>query len=184
MKRGKSVRELLGIRSFTRYGLDTDWGEILFFRVAPTNISVLSSANIQAKIRHLKNALIGIPDLEILCADDSECFDRNRAYLRERMEAEPQAGVRALLRQDRDMLENLQIEMASARQFVVARRCRRLNTEQVFELANATEKALAEEGFEVRRMEKGDIKRFLALYFEASIQGERMPDIDGGQFLE
>lgn len=40
------------------------------------------------------------------------------------------------------------------------------------------------QGFEVRRMRKADIKRFLALYFEASINGEQMPDIDGEQFYE
>ena len=34
------------------------------------------------------------------------------------------------------------------------------------------------------RREKAEIKRFLALYFEASMSGEAMPDIDGGQFFE
>ena len=33
-------------------------------------------------------------------------------------------------------------------------------------------------------MKKEDIKRFLALYFEASMNGESMPDTDGGQFYE
>lgn len=33
-------------------------------------------------------------------------------------------------------------------------------------------------------MKKADIKRFLALYFEASMNGEQMPDIDGEQFYE
>ena len=33
-------------------------------------------------------------------------------------------------------------------------------------------------------MKKEDIKRFLALYFDASLNGEQMPDIDGEQFFE
>lgn len=33
-------------------------------------------------------------------------------------------------------------------------------------------------------MKKQDIKRFLAIYFGASMNGELMPDVDGGQFLE
>ncbi len=33
-------------------------------------------------------------------------------------------------------------------------------------------------------MRKEDIKRFLALYFDASLNGEQMPDIDGEQFFE
>ena len=56
-KKGKrnSVQELLGIQRFTRYGLLTDLGELVFFRVAPTNISVLSRVNIENKISHLKD---------------------------------------------------------------------------------------------------------------------------------
>lgn len=33
-------------------------------------------------------------------------------------------------------------------------------------------------------MKKEDIKRFLALYFEASMNGEQMPDVDGEQYFE
>ena len=33
-------------------------------------------------------------------------------------------------------------------------------------------------------MKKEDIKRFLALYFDASLNGEQMPDVDGEQFFE
>ena len=41
-KKGRSVQEFLGIRSFTKYGLATTKGELLFYLVSPTNISVLS----------------------------------------------------------------------------------------------------------------------------------------------
>ena len=51
-------------------------------------------------------------------------------------------------------------------------------------LANDIEKNLSEQGFEVRRMGKRDIKRFLAIYFEASMNGDQMPDVDGEQFLK
>ena len=37
---------------------------------------------------------------------------------------------------------------------------------------------------DVELMKKADIKHFLALYFEASMNGEQMPDIDGEQFYE
>ena len=33
-------------------------------------------------------------------------------------------------------------------------------------------------------MKKPEIKRFLALYFEASMSGEQMPDGDGEQFFQ
>lgn len=86
-QKGISVQQMLGIQSFTKYGLMTDQGELLFYRVAPTNISVLSTANIDIKIRHLQMLLSAIPDLEFVCTDSCECFDENKAYLTGRTEA-------------------------------------------------------------------------------------------------
>ena len=85
-KKGHSVQELIGVKTFTNYGLATDKGELLFYQVAPTNISVLSHVNIEIKIRHLMMVLSSIPDIEITCTDSSECFDDNKAYLNERLE--------------------------------------------------------------------------------------------------
>ena len=34
------------------------------------------------------------------------------------------------------------------------------------------------------RMKKAEIRRFLAIYFEASMNGDQMPDADGVQFYE
>ena len=58
-------------------------------------------------------------------------------------------------------------------------RFRREKEEQVFHQINEVEKALSEHGFEVKRMGKDDIKRFIAIYFGASMQGELIPDVDG-----
>ena len=51
-------------------------------------------------------------------------------------------------------------------------------------LVNRTEKIIADQGFEVQEMQKRDIKRFLAIYFDASMDGDKMPDYDGEQFFE
>ena len=54
MKKSKnSVHGLIGLERFTRFGVKTDKAEIAFFSVEPTNISVLSAANIAVKIHHL-----------------------------------------------------------------------------------------------------------------------------------
>ena len=63
-KRG-TVQDLMGIKTFTKYGLAVGKGELLFYSVAPTNISVLSYVNIEVKIRHLMMVLSAIPDIEI-----------------------------------------------------------------------------------------------------------------------
>ena len=178
-KKGISVQEMLGVQAFTKYGLLTDQGELLFYRVAPTNISVLSTANIDIKIRHLQMLLSAIPDLEFVCTDSCECFDENKAYLQSIAKKESNPNVK-----DRDMLTSMQAEMSTARQFILIKRCKNMKAEQVFVAMNRVLKAVVEQGFEVQRMDKGEIKRLVAIYFEASMDGNQMPDVDGAQFFE
>lgn len=183
-KKGRSVQDFIGIKTFTKYGLATNRGELLFYTVAPTNISVLSYTNIEIKIRHLMMVLSAIPDIEITCTDSSECFDDNKAYLHGRLSEEPNPKVRKIIGKDIDFLDHIQMEMATARQFLFIARLKNTKDKQTFDTANRIEKVISEQGFEVRRMGKADIKRFLALYFEASMNGEQMPDSDGEQFYE
>lgn len=178
------MQDLIGIKTFTKYGLATNKGELLFYLVSPTNISVLSHTNIEIKIQHLMMVLSAIPDIEITCTDSSECFDDNKAYLTKRKEAEQNPKVRKIIKNDIAYLDAMQMEMATARQFMFIARLKNKKDKQTFEAANRIEKTISEQGFEVRRMNKADIKRFLALYFEASMNGEQMPDIDGEQFYE
>jgi len=183
-KKGGTVQDLIGIKTFTKYGLAVGKGELLFYSVAPTNISVLSYVNIEIKIRHLMMVLSAIPDIEITCTDSSECFDDNKAYLHDRLSEEQNAKVRKIIKKDVDFLDHIQMEMATARQFLFIARLKNTKDKQTFDTANRIEKVISEQGFEVQRMKKADIKRFLALYFEASMNGEQMPDIDGEQFYE
>ena len=183
-KKGRSVQELLGIKTFTKYGLSTNKGELLFYLVSPTNISVLSHTNIEIKIRHLMMVLSALPDIEIVCTDSSECFDDNKAYLTTRLAAEGNDKVKALIQKDIDFLDTVQVEMATARQFLFMVRLKNAKDKQVFDAANRIEKIISEQGFEVHRMKKPEIKRFLALYFEASQYGKTLPDADGEQYIE
>ncbi len=180
----RSVQDLLGIKTFTNYGLATDKYELLFYQVSPTNISVLSKDAITTKIRQLMLVLSAKPNLEFVCTDASECFDNNKIYLAERYEDEPNPLIKSLLAKDWDFLDNIQLEMATARQFAFVVRCRNMKPEQVFAEMNRVEKIIADQGFDVKRMSKEDIKRFLAIYFDASYTGELMPDIDGAQYFD
>lgn len=183
-RKGASVQELLGIQTFTNYGLATNKGELLFYTVSPTNISVLSQTNIEVKIRHLMMLLSSIPDIEINCTDSSECFDDNKAYLKDRLEQENNVKVRSILQKDVVFLDRIQSEMATARQFLFIVRTKSKKNEQTLQIANRAEKIMTERGFEVKRMNKDEIKRFLAIYFDASYNGEQLPDYDGAQFLK
>ena len=178
-----SVQGLLGIESFTKYGLATSRGELIFYQVSPINISVLSKISIETKIRNLMHILSTIPNIEITCTDSSECFDNNQIYLSERIEEESNPMIRSFLKKDKEFLDSIQIEMATSRQFAFIVRCKGMKPEQVFTMANRVEKVISDQGFEVKRMTKENIKRFLAIYFDASYTGERMPDVDGAQFF-
>ena len=182
-KNGASVQSLLGIKSFTDYGLSTNKGELLFFLITPSNISVLSTAAVEIKIRQLMLTLSAIPDVEIVCTDSSECFDENKAYLIRRREEEPNAKIQKLLGKDLEFLGEIQLEMATARQFMFVARCRNMNPMQVFNYANIVQKTISEQGFDAHHMTKAEIKRYLALYFDVSLRGEYMPDVDGAQFF-
>lgn len=178
-KKKNSVQELISIDTFSKRGLKTRNGELVFFSISPTNISVLSKENIQTKIWHLMMVLSAQPDIEITCLDSCERFDDNKSFMVDRLADETNPLVKKCLEKDIDYLENIQIEMSTARQFMFVIRFKREKEEQVFTQINRVEKAIAEQGFEVKRMSKDDIKRFLAIYFGASMQGELIPDIDG-----
>ena len=180
----RSVQDLIGAKVFTSYGVQTEHGELVFFQVRPINISVLSSETIETKIRNLTYILSAYSDIEMICTDSSECFDDNKAYFAKRIEEEMNPMIRGLLAKDREFLDSIQLEMATARQFAFIMRYQNLKPEQIFQAMNNTEKLIAERGFEVRRMSKEDIKRFLALYFEASYNGDQIPDVDGLQYFE
>ena len=179
-----SVQDLIGAKNFTRYGVLTAWGEVVMYQVAPTNISVLSPANIEAKIHNLAVLISTVPNLGIICSDSSECFDANKSYLQARLETETNPCVRILLEKDIEFLDSIQVEMATARQFFFVARFKNLKASQVFSESTQIEKGIAAQGFEVKRMRKPDIKRFLALYFDAYMNGELMPDYDGEPYLE
>ena len=183
-EKGRSVQDLIGVKTFTKYGLATNKGELLFYLVAPTNISVLSHANIEIKIHHLMMVLSAVPNIEITCTDSSECFDDNKSYLRERLSQVHNPKVRKIIKKDIDFLDHIQMEMATARQFLFIARLKNTKDKQTFDTANRIEKVISEQGFETHRMKKNEIKRFFALNFDESMNGEQMPDTDGEQFFE
>lgn len=183
-KKGASVQTLLGIKSFTEYGLMTNGGEILYFHVTPTNISVLSAESVETRIRQLTLVLSEIPDIEIVCTDSSECFEDNKAYLLNRAKEEKNPKVKRIIKRDAEHLDEIQMELSTARQFLFSLRCKNMNAQQIFTEANRVEKLIAEQGFETHRLKKEELKRLFALYFDASLYGEQMPDADGSQYFE
>ena len=46
------------------------------------------------------------------------------------------------------------------------------------------QKNISEHGFSIKRMDKVENKRMLALYFGASIMGDEIPDIEGENYIK
>ena len=115
-RKGKSTQDLIGIKGFSNYGLATNRGELVFYLISPTSISVLSSAAIEIKTRHLLMILQSEPEIEIACLDSCQCFDENKIYIKKRLKCEQNPDVSAVLSQDLEHLDALQVTMATARQ--------------------------------------------------------------------
>ena len=60
MKKGNlSTQAMLGVKSFSRNGIQTNgYGEIVYFLVKPTNISVLSRVSVGQKVKQLMQLFI------------------------------------------------------------------------------------------------------------------------------
>lgn len=180
----KSVQNLLGLQGFTNYGLKITGGELVYFAIQPINISVLSPANIENKIKKLHVVLNSHPRLEVICMDSAQRFDNNQLFIDQRILQENNPQVQLALKKDREFLSSIQLEMSTARQFVVILRFKNEKESQVFTDINIARKTFHDEGFEVHLMGKPEIKRMLALYFGASMKGDLIPDIEGSEHFD
>ena len=144
MKKGNtSTQELLGVKLFSHNGIQTDGhGELVYFMITPTNISVLSRVSIGQKVHHLMQLLSAQPDIEIVCTDARENFDDNKLYLDDRAENEPNKKVRDLLLRDKAFLDDIQLQMSTAREFLFVVRLRNESDEQSFANLNRIEKLI------------------------------------------
>jgi len=183
-KQRKVTRQLIGTREVTDYSLDTYRGDrLVYFMIKPTNISVLSEESISARIYALMTVLKGMAELEFLCLNSRESYEDNKRFLRSRMEQEDNPAVRKLLDQDLVHLDRIQVQMATAREFLVIIRLKNEKDSEVFPYLSRIEKTLREQGFIAKRSGKEDIKRLLAVYFEQNVTTEKFEDFDGERWV-
>lgn len=178
------TRQLINTKAITDYSLLTyGHGELVYFIIKPTNISVLSEASIAARIYALMTVLKGMAEIEMLCLNSRENFEDNKRFLRNRIEQEDNPTVRKILEADLTFLDRIQVQMATAREFLIVIRLRDEKPNEVFPYLNRIEKTLREQGFSVKRAEKEDIKRILAVYFEQNVTTEKFEDFDGERWV-
>ena len=130
-KQKASTRKLIGIKDIGEASLVTyDQGELVYFLVKPTNISVLSEESISARIYSLMTVLKGMPEIEMCAYNSRENFDGNKRYLKKRMDEETNYIIRQLLEKDMTHLDNIQVQTATAREFAVIIRFRKENEKE------------------------------------------------------
>jgi hypothetical protein len=189
-KQKQSTRELIGIDDLTDYSIKTSYGELVYFIIHPTNISVLSESTVSARIYALMTVLKGIAEIEMLCLNSKENFDENKQYLKRRMDAESNPVIRKLLQMDSTNLDRMQVQMATAREFLIIIRLNNGDGKEqkdkpsdVFPYLSRIEKSLKDQGFTARRADNADIKRLLGVYYEQNVTTEKFEDYDGERWV-
>jgi len=179
----ESTRQLMGIGGIRDHCLQTAHGELVFFHIKPTNLSTLSEESIRARIYALMTVLKGLVEIEMLCLNSRENFEDNKRHIRARMESEDNPALRKLLEQDLTHLDRIQVQMATAREFLIIIRLKDEKESEVFSYLSRIEKSLGDQGFKVRRADESDIKRLLGVYFEQNVTTERFEDFDGERWI-
>ena len=183
-KQRLSTRQLMNTRRITEYSLETyDGDELVYFMIRPTNLSVLSVSSVGARVYDLMNVLKGVAEIEMLCLNSRENFEENKGFLRRRAEEERNPVIRQLLERDQIFLDRIQVQMATAREFLILIRLRNQKGKDVFSYLDRIEKSLKEQGFDSRRADEEDIKRILAVYYEQNVTSEKFEDFDGARWI-
>lgn len=182
-KAAHSTRDLMGISDFNEYSIGTKLGDLVFFIIKPTNISVLPDSSVSARINALLNVVKGQVDIEMLAMNSKESFESNKNYYKARLESEELPAIRELLNQDCNHLDRIQVLMASAREFYIVVRLHNERESEVYTLLANIEKTIKDNGFITRRAAEQDMKRMLAIYFEQNVTSEHYDNFDGERWL-
>ena len=180
-----STRQFIGAKEITDYSLVTyGQGELVYFIVKPTNISVLSESSVGVRIHAFCSLILeGVAEIEMLCLNSRESFEDNKRFLKSQMEQEENPVIRRLLEQDQTHLDRIQVQMATAREFLIMLRLKDEKESDIFPYLSRIEKSLKEQSFSVKRADKEDIKRILAVYYEQNVTTEKFEDFDGERWI-
>jgi hypothetical protein len=144
---------------------------------------VLSEASVGARIYALMTVLKGMAEIEMLCLNSRENFEDNKRFLRDRTEQESNPAVRKLLQADQTFLDRIQVQMATAREFLIMIRLKDEKEKEIFPYLNRVEKSLKEQGFSAKRADAEDIKRILGVFYEQNVTTEKFEDFDGERWV-
>lgn len=91
--------------------------------------------------------------------------------------------VRRLLELDAEHLDRMQVQMATAREFLLILRIEKQKKNETLSYLNRIEKILVDQGFKAKRADEEDIRRILAVYFEQNVTTEQFEEFDGERWI-
>ena len=104
-------------------------------------------------------------------------------WLARKAEKEDNLKVQLLLRKDMKFLDDIQLQMSTAREFMFCYRIPHTSNDQTFGVLNRIEKQINDQGFDCRRASKDDIKRFISRYFGHMVE-DSIDDVDGERMIK
>lgn len=185
MRRGsESTLDLIGITDVREHSIVTKRnGEIVYFLVKPSNLSVLSEESINKLIYALMTVMRDITDMGIMCLNSRENFEDNKRFLRERIDNEPSPVIRNLLQHDLTELDNMQTQMATSREFIINVKIREKTERDKQIFISRIDKLLTDQGFTARLAGKDDIKRIFAVYYAQDVTTDYFDDYEGERWF-
>lgn len=179
-----ATRALIGIDGLTGHSIETPMGELVFYIIQPTNIGVLPESSITARVRGLQGLLSGQTDWELMALNSRESFEANKSFYRQRREKEPLPVVRRLLELDSQHLDDIQVRLASGREFYLVLRLRGQKESDILPYLSRIEQIIKNNGFTTRMAGKQENKQMLAVYYEQNMTADGYEDYDGQRWEE
>lgn len=179
-----STRKLINLKSLKESRIvGYNNHQLLYYSVVPYNLSVLSNENIQGEIFELMNLIRGAESVEILCLNNRENFRFNKEYLLKRIEEETNQSILNLLKLELQHIENIQLQTATARSFLIGIRIRKIDEKEVRQDISMLEKTFKQQGFTMQKLSREELKTLLAVYFEQNVTTEKFEERDGERWL-
>ncbi len=129
------------------------------------------------------NLLKCVAEIEMLCLNSRENFEENKSSLRKRAEEERNPVIRRLLERDQNFLDCIQVQIATAREFLIIIRLHNKKGTEVFSYLDRIEKSLKEQRLSASRAGSEDIKRIMAVYYKQNVTSEKFEDFEEERWI-
>lgn len=183
-KKKISIRQFIGAASVEESCLIHYSNEkIAFLIITPDNLSILPSSEIHGKIKHLTAILDEIGSCDFICLNSSQSYEHNKHYLMSLRDSERNKVLRELDQDDMRFLDDIQVKMATSRQFLMALHFTpRESLEHVDYVLKKAVQILKDNQFSATIALRNEIKRCLAIYLEQDIYEDAEQDFDGENY--